>query len=368
MADNEFNDLTSDENLIQQESTEDVTDKKCPNCGATVVYNPETLGMTCDFCGYHRELPRPEDGGSIQELDFASAINRESCDWGTKKKSVVCQNCGGESIYDDVDTASSCPFCGSTSVMPVEGIEGVMSPGGVVPFAISKEKAAELFKKWIKGKIFCPSRAKKESSAKYFDGIYLPYWTYDTDTTSSYSARLGYEYRDGDKVRVRWKSCSGVYQEFIDDQLVYASKKTANADIERVSKFEFKDLREYSPELVAGFAAQRYSMGLDEGWEKAKILIDKVLKDHLSKKLRSKYNADRVDSIRLATSFDKITYKYILAPIWMSNFKYNDEVYSFVVNGQTGKISGKSPISPWRVAIAVLIAIVILGIVFYFEM
>ena len=37
MADNEFNDLTSDENLIQQESTEDVTDKKCPNCGATVV-------------------------------------------------------------------------------------------------------------------------------------------------------------------------------------------------------------------------------------------------------------------------------------------------------------------------------------------
>jgi small-conductance mechanosensitive channel len=52
----------------------------------------------------------------------------------------------------------------------------------------------------------------------------------------------------------------------------------------------------------------------------------------------------------------------------MSNFKYNDKVYSFVVNGQTGKISGKSPISPWRVAIAVLIAIVILGIVFYFEM
>ena len=92
------------------------------------------------------------------------------------------------------------------------------------------------------------------------------------------------------------------------------------------------------------------------------------MKDHLSKKLRSKYNADRVDSIRLATSFDKITYKYILAPIWMSNFKYNDKVYSFVVNGQTGKISGKSPISPWRVAIAVLIAIVILGIVFYFEM
>ena len=58
-------------------STMEETDKKCPNCGATVVYNPETLGMTCDFCGYHRELPRPEDGGSIQELDFASWSQRK---------------------------------------------------------------------------------------------------------------------------------------------------------------------------------------------------------------------------------------------------------------------------------------------------
>ena len=49
--------------IITAGQTEDVTDKKCPNCGATVVYDPETLSMTCPFCGYSRTLPKPEDNG-----------------------------------------------------------------------------------------------------------------------------------------------------------------------------------------------------------------------------------------------------------------------------------------------------------------
>lgn len=358
MAD-DFKDFEDASNEVISEITEDVTDKKCPNCGATVVYNPETLGMTCDFCGYHRELPKPEDGASIVELDFKSATNRESCNWGAQKKSVVCKNCGGESIYDVIDTAACCPFCGSTSVMPVEGIEDIMAPGGVVPFAISKEKAADLFKKWLNGKLFCPSQAKKSCSAKDFNGIYLPYWTYDTETTSAYSARLGFEYRSGDTTKVRWRTYRGVYQEFIDDQLIYASNKTVSEDIKKVSTFDFKQLREYTPEVVAGFAAERYSIGLDDGWKKAQVDIDRVLKKHLSAKLKKRYHADRVADVHLSTSYDKITYKYILAPIWLSAFKYADKTYNFVVNGQTGKISGKTPISPLRVGIAAFIGLVL---------
>ena len=51
--------------VITEGMTEDVTDKKCPNCGATVVYDPETLSMSCPFCGYSRQLPKPE--GYVEE-------------------------------------------------------------------------------------------------------------------------------------------------------------------------------------------------------------------------------------------------------------------------------------------------------------
>ena len=156
--------MAENENLNQMVEgvTEDVTDKKCPNCGATVTYDPATLAMTCDFCGYHKELPKPEEGSKAgEEIDFNSAKLRTSKDWGAQKKTIICKNCGGSAVYDMTETAGTCPFCGSTSVMPVDDEEDVMAPGGVVPFEISREKAAELFKGWLKKKLLAPSKAKK---------------------------------------------------------------------------------------------------------------------------------------------------------------------------------------------------------------
>ena len=74
--------------VITTGQTEDVTDKKCPNCGATVVYDPDTLSMTCPFCGYSRTLPKPEDNGQdVEELDFASARTVRAST-GVKKRNL----------------------------------------------------------------------------------------------------------------------------------------------------------------------------------------------------------------------------------------------------------------------------------------
>jgi DNA-directed RNA polymerase subunit RPC12/RpoP len=352
--------------VITEGMTEDVTDKKCPNCGATVVYDPETLAMSCPFCGYSRQLPKPEDNGQdVEELDFSSAKNRESLDWGKAKKSLVCKNCGAETIMDEADTAQCCPYCGSTQVMPVDNDEDVVAPGGVVPFEITKEKAAQLFKGWMKGKLFAPNEAKKSCEAKNFSGIYLPYWTYDSQTTSPYEIRLGFDKKDKDgNVTTTYRTYRGIYERFIDDETVYASKKTTNRFIKEASKFDFSKLRKYSPEFIAGFLAERYTVGLDEGWETAKDQIRKKLKSEIGQMEKKKRRADSISKVDFATSYANVTFKYVLAPIWIANFKFKDKVYNLVVNGQTGKISGKSPISPIKVAIAIIIAIIVLVVLF----
>ncbi len=370
MAENEGFVEEMEEDKTINETTMDVTDKKCPNCGATVTYNPATLSMTCEYCGYSRTIPKPDSNESLEEIDFESAKIRASKDWGTKQKSIVCKMCGAESIYDEAMTAGNCPFCGSTSVMPVDSDEEIMAPGGVVPFEIPQDKAAQLFKNWLGHKIFTPSAAKKNCEAGSFTGIYLPYWTYDSETTSSYDAKLGFEYKvktkDGYETKVRWRNYSGVYEEFIDDEVVYASTKTTSPGIRAVSSFDFTKLKPYSPEYISGFAAERYTLGLDDGWEQAKQSIQVKLKSHLGSKLRSAYNADRVGTINLATAYDKITFKYLLAPIWMSSFKFNGKVYNFVVNGQTGKVAGKAPISALRVAIAIILAFLAFMFIMWF--
>lgn len=349
--------------------TEDVTDKKCPGCGATVTYDPETLKMTCDFCGYSRELPQPTEGNDpFEELDFESATIRKTKDWGSQVRNLICKQCGASTVYDASQTAGSCPFCGSTSVMPVDDEEDVMAPGGVVPFEISRDRAAFLFKNWMKMKIFVPSKAKKECEAKEFTGLYLPYWTFDSQTTSSYKASLGYEYRNGKgETRVRWKKTRGIYEEFIDDEVVLASLKQKNPYIKHVSNYNFEKLREYSPELMAGFVAERYTLGLDDGWKVARNQIQKKLERNISKYLKKAHRADRVAQLVFSTEHANVTFKYVLAPIWIATYKYKEKVYSLAVNGQSGKVIGNAPISPLKVGIAILIFIAIIALCLYFQ-
>lgn len=357
------------ENNIPSEVTEKATDKKCPNCGATVVFDPATGGMHCDYCGYSCELPKPEEGNEICEMDFESAIHTESFNWGEQKKSVQCKQCGAVSIYDALETAAVCPFCGSTSVMPAAN-ENTIAPGAVCPFAVTKDQAGKQFTKWLKRKWFTPSKAKKNARPEAFQGVYLPYWTYDAQTTSNFTARAGYDKKVRDKdgntrTETNWRHVSGVYQTFFDDVTVMASKRRENSGVKDCEPFDFSKLVPYSPQVVAGFIAERYSIGLKEGWGLAQQTIQSSLNTDIAIYVRHHWRANRVDSVRFSTLYSNITYKYLLVPTWISSFKYKDKVYQFVVNGQTGKVGGKAPVSAWRVILAVLLGIgAIVGLYF----
>ena len=354
------------EQQIYSERTEKETDKKCPNCGATVVFDPASGKMHCDYCGYSCELPKPEEGNEICEMDFESALHTESFDWGQQKKEVQCKQCGAVTVYDALETAAVCPFCGSTSVMPA-ATENTIAPGAVCPFAITKEQAGERFSNWLKGKLFAPKKAKRNARPGAFQGVYLPYWTYDAQTTSNFTGRAGYDKRvkdrDGNvRTETDWRHVSGVYQEFFDDVTIMASKRQADSGVRACEPFDFSKLVPYSPQVVAGFVAERYSVGLKEGWASAQRTIQSRLNSSISSYIRRHWNADRSDSVHFSTLYSNITYKYLLVPTWISSFKYKDKVYQFAVNGQTGKVGGKAPVSALRVIIFIAIIIAIIAL------
>lgn len=353
---------------LRMESTEAATDKKCPNCGATVLFDPALGKMHCDYCGYTCELPKPEDDNSIVEIDFESAVQKESFEWGAEKKTVECKNCGAVSIYDALETSAVCPFCGSTNVMPAAH-ENTIAPGAVCPFSITKDNAGESFTKWMKKKLFAPTKAKRNAKPDAFKGIYLPYWTYDAQTTSSFTAKAGYDRtvtRNGKKETVTdWHSVSGVYQEFIDDETVVASKRQENTYVKKCEPFNFTKMIAYTPQALAGFAAERYSIGLKEGWEIAQTSIHEKLNSHIESYVKSHWRCNRVKGVRFSTLYNNITYKYLLVPVWISSFKYKEKIYQLVVNGQTGKVGGKAPVSVWKVMLAVILGIgAIVGLVY----
>jgi len=355
-------------NNINTAKTLKETDKKCPACAGVLNFDPLAGGLLCPFCGYTEKVKACEDDLSADELCITTADRLENCNWGAEKKIVTCQACGAESIYDVLQISSVCPFCDSNKVMEAN-CENTMAPNGVVPFKISESQAGELFQKWIGRKFFAPKEAKESSAAKCFLGIYLPYWTFDTDTITDYTADYGIDKRvkKGDKIQTvtNWFKTRGNYLEDIDDELIVATTNHNQIMLRGLEPFNTADNKVYKPEYVAGFVAERYAIGIKEAWKLAKQYISQRLNRNVEAKIKKDNRADRIRNLKLSTSFTNVTYKYLLLPIWMSHYQYHDKVYHFMVNGQTGRVSGTAPISILKVALTVAGVITVLVLAYW---
>ena len=95
------------------EHTLSETDKKCPDCGGTMDFDPKTGALLCPYCGNIVEIEDDETAPErAQELAFDEAEITGNCDWGTEKRVIHCKSCGAETIYDASTVSGECrePF------------------------------------------------------------------------------------------------------------------------------------------------------------------------------------------------------------------------------------------------------------------
>lgn len=361
--------MTQDINdKTQQVIRETTSNFPCPSCGANMTFNPETQTLTCGYCSKSVEIASKD--GNIEEYDFFTAKDTSAGNWGSETRVMQCQNCGAETVLDVFNTAQTCAFCGSPHVVKNAASAGI-APESLIPFLISFKKAAENYNKWLSGKFFAPREVKREHKAIRLNGVYVPFWTYDADTWSAYAGEAGeyYYVTQTDTVNIngkvqmvtkqvrhiRWFPTSGVYTEYFDDIPVNASKNIPENIVSKLHNFDMKKLVLYKPEYLSGFQAERYGVGLEEGWLKARKKIDADIHDGIVKQIM----ADEVRNLNINTQCKTINFKHILLPIWISAFTYKKKIYRFMVNGQTGNVQGEAPVSPIKVlgAIAAVIAV-----------
>ena len=356
-----------DEERAGATSTREETDRKCPDCGGTMDFDPATGGLYCPYCEHREEIP---GGEAAMELDFEAAEQTGSFDWGAEKKTVTCVACGAVSVYDALQIADECPYCGSNQVMEEKGADS-LAPGGVVPFKVTAKQAAGRFRGWIQKKLFCPAKAKKNAKVDHFKGVYLPYWTFDANTSTMYRGMYGINRVHRDRkgnthMRTDWYPASGCLNAFVDDQPVLASERHDPDMLCQLEPFDTARNQAYKPEYVAGFAAERYSIGLKEAWEKAKGRIQAWLEQKVEDKIRQEHHAHQARVEQMSTLYSDIKYKYLLLPVWISAFSYKGKVYHFFVNGETGKVAGKTPVSGLRVGVVVLLCLVAIAAFLWF--
>ena len=343
----------------------------CRSCGAKVEFSPGTGTLKCPYCGVDNEIPQSAD--DIVELDFhaylAEASSREDT---VEVSAATCTACGATSTVESHTTLSHCPFCGTQFMVEAQP-HRFLKPKALLPFKVTQQDAWGRFRAWLKKLWFAPGTLKAFARASdSLKGMYIPYWTYDSNTTSHYSGERGDDYtvretyrtkdsqgrtvtRTRQVVKTRWSPASGVVWNTFDDVLVLGSTTLPRGKTEGLEPWDLENLTSYRDEYVSGFGAEVYQVDLDAGFNRAKEIMDSTIRSSICADIGGDHQ--RIHSVK--TRHDNITFKHILLPIWISAYRYRNKVYRFVINGRTGEVQGERPWSKVKVFLFALTVIAV---------
>ncbi len=300
---------------------------KCRNCGGNVTYHPREGKMICESCS-----------------------SEESEELVTQEDAMKCINCGTSLEVGEHVSASKCAGCGAPLIID-HRIKYPFGPDLVLPFLIDKVAAVDMLREYASNKLFIPGNFISAHSEDKMEGIYVPFWLYDIVSHTNYEAI-------GIKVR-RWTSGDTEYtetsryrvQRVMDVDFrripIDASIKMPDGMMDLLEPFDYGKLGKFEPTYLSGFEAEKYNMDPNELEPRA---VKKVVADSDALLRQSLTQYTRMEMENRQMTNDRTRNEFALLPVWNYKYHYNGKEYDFYINGQSGKIVGKAPISGARVA------------------
>ncbi len=352
---------------------------KCNGCSSNLTFAPGTDSLSCQYCGALNKIEVVV--AQVEEIDFEKFITEKIDAEETQSVTTVkCSNCGAATSLKPNVTSDSCPYCDTALVIKDASTSNIIKPKYVLPFKIERKKAEGEFKSWVGSLWFAPNDLKHKAaeSAEKLNGVYLPYWTYDANTTSDYTGERGDYYTvyvtqtvmvDGKPQqqqvpvqKIAWTPAAGTVYNTFDDILVCASHSLPDDITRDLEPWDLPELVNYDDRFLSGFVTESYQLDVKGGLEVAK----KVMATTIHETARQDIGGDvqRVGSVD--TEYQQVTFKHILLPLWISAYKYNGKVYRFMINARTGEVKGERPYSAIKIVLFVLMILAIIAVIVFF--
>ncbi|MBD2104405.1 primosomal protein N' (replication factor Y) - superfamily II helicase [Leptolyngbya sp. FACHB-261] len=348
----------------------------CPGCGADLEFQPKIGRLQCPYCGREEQIQHGNQ--AVEEHPYSQALNSltgQTSLLSSQALEVACSDCGASITFEPPEVAGKCPFCAANIVTQPKSAHPVLTPGGVLPFAMQKQEARTNIQQWLGNRWFAPNSLNKIAQQEELSGVYLPFWTYDCQAISDYRGERGEHYyvtetyteiEDGKSVtktrqvqKTRWHPASGRVSRLFDDVLVAATQVVNKKRLDALEPWDLSALCPYQPSYLAGFKAQRYQVKLDEGFEVAKQWMTSVIHQDVCRNI----GGDEQRVHHIATTHRNTTFKHILLPIWISAYRFNNQQYQVLVNARTGEVLGDRPYSAWKIlSFALLCTAVLAGV------
>lgn len=342
---------------------DDILNCPCPSCGSQLRFSAEKQGMACAHCGFAEALTFTKTNLRELSLDEGRADTAVRPATTIERRIFDCRSCGAKTTVNYDQPTITCGFCGSQNVNPEATKTRLIEPAGILPFRISRQQASDRFAAWIGRDLFAPNDLKHLARLDALKGVYIPFWTYDAETTSRWEGEAGTYYTVPVQVRnaqgqlvtqqqqrVRWSYRSGTYEHFFDDVLILASRQLTQEKLRKVFPYRLEDVVDYEPKVMLGWEAEVYGIDVQEGQERARQEIEQRIETACAQACSD----DTYRNLRVETEYENPTFKHLLLPLWLCSYQYGGKAYQFLINGQTGSIAGTRPKSFWKIALLVV--------------
>ena len=364
------------EATLRQLRETDLLRAACAGCGSQMAFQADTQRLGCGHCGATEELVFSRNRLSENRLEGLLLNNELNPDLLAEQQLFSCPSCGSRTRVAADRPTLSCGFCGSRAINPDAQRTRLIEPAGVLPFRLSRPAATDRFRAWIGTSWLAPNDLAAAANLDNLHGMYLPFWTLDAQAHSDWNGDRGDYYyvsvsstdskgRSTTRMeqRTRWTYCAGTHDFFYDDVLTLASRSLAHQQkhVDEVLSYDLKEVVDYDARVLLGWEAEVYAIDLTEGLALGRQTIQKREEEACSKLL----GGDTQRGLNVATTLTNESFKHLLLPMWLCAYTYRGKLYHFLVNGQTGRVSGSRPLSFWKILLLVLVGLLLAGAAFY---
>jgi hypothetical protein len=331
----------------------------CPKCDAAITYTEADAGkaVKCASCG-----------ADVLALEAAE-----------KLISLKCAGCGGVIDLRPGMIEAVCQYCGASYLLPPSVAPAAKAdvPEYLVPFKIFQSNMLEHLNEWLDSGVFTAGDADKAATVTKVTAKYVPYYICNCEATSAWAGQNSTtHHRTVTKTRVdaqgrrqsyqaqepykQWHPASGSHVGHYRVAVV-ASPAVSQEDADRLAG-DAGNFTSDEGALPFGRSAREddypvepATFDSEEARRRAKMKIEVI------ERAACEGQVERLDSC--STQLSGLTARLSYHPIWWVTYNYKAKPYNCVMDGATGAVTGKKPISKAKVVIAIVIAIILIVII-----
>lgn len=365
---------------------------KCPGCGWTLEYDPALGKFCCIYCNtaytvaelkeMHKEEKESEIPSGVtpptkesEALPGATPPGMESVVpsgaippktesedpvrnrlampaegirkvRGTIPMTVLtCRSCGAELMMNRVETSSFCAYCGQATIAS-ERLEDWLEPDSIIPFSVTKEEAEKIIRTRLQAGSFIPDGIKNFETER-LRGIYIPYWLFDVYCADNQS----WKYSSGRSSAYAHRVAECEFKNITTE----ASERFVDEYSMKLEPFNTAKRIPFHPAYLSGFYSDRF----DVSDEKAESIATRRATQLFDREVMATIPGSDKELEHSEMEPVITREEYSMLPVWFLTFRYQDNPYTILVNGQTRKMVGAVPYVKKKAAVifAILAAI-----------